>query len=166
MPETWRRRGPSQTCIMTVLTCLRRARLCKLKNIWTLFAGKSSRSLTSEQSRQLKLQMEPFQQFTPNFPPSGHCYPGGNPATLGWEQTWRYGHGDKEILLAVVHHLCFTPQCSGLGMKSGLHFLQQDIKDSFPPRKKKGRSREKIGFQQSNRNGASKPNGDILLCAA
>lgn len=151
MPETWRRRGPSQTCIMTVLTCLRRARLCKLKNIWTLFAGKSSRSLTSEQSRQLELQMEPFQQFTPNFPPSGHCYPGGNPATLGWEQTWRYGHGDKEILLAVVHHLCFTPQCSGLGMKSGLHFLHQDIKDSFPPRKKKGRSREKIGFQQSNR---------------
>lgn len=151
MPGTWRRRGPSQTCSMTVLTCLRRARLCKLKNIWALFAGKSSRSLTSEQSRQLELQMEPFQQFTLNFPPSGHCYPRGNPAPLGWEQTWRYRHGDKEILMAFVHNLCFIPQCSGLRMKSDLHSLQQEIKDSFPPRKMKRRSRAGTGFQQSNR---------------
>lgn len=151
MPGTWRRRGSSQTCSMTVLTCLRRARLCKLKNIWALFAGKSSRSLTSEQSHQLELQTELFQKFIPNFAPSGHCYPGEDPAPLGWEQTWRFKHGDREILMALVHHLCFTPQFTGLGMKSGLHFLQQEIKDSFPPRKMKGRSRAGTGFQPSSR---------------
>lgn len=164
MPGTWRKRGPSQTCSMTVLTCLLRARLCKLKNIWALFAGKSSSSLTSEQSRQLELQTEPFQQFIPNFPPSGHCYPGGNPAPLGWEQIWRYGQGDKEILMELVHHLCFTPQCSRAGDEKWSPFSPAGNKRPFSPRKMKGRSRAGTSFHHSNRKMPASLMGDILPC--
>lgn len=155
-----------QTCSFIVLTCIRQACLCKLKNIWALFAGKSGGSLTSEQIHQLELQRRIFISSPPIF--HSALLPRRQPSTPGLgtdrdvePQAWRESNFNDIRPPPMLYSPVFRAgdeewsPFSLAGNKRQVSFKKVEGK-------KQGRNRLSVEQQQD----VSKPNGDILLCAA